>query len=292
MPITIELKDDRSEQVRYDTADYPIYIHRRLLSNYPNFRAPNHWHDDVEFISVISGEMNYNINGEILSLHRGEGLFINAKQMHFGFSDSCSECDFICILLHPILLCSTPSFEQDFILPVILNAAPYIHLNPDTFWQKEILELLQLMYNNKHSKIISMKVQSIFAAIWCLIYEKTQTAATVVYQNNDLSIVKNMVGFIQKNYKEKLSLAKIANSGSVGQSKCCKLFSNYFNQSPNAYLTQYRLNKSIELLSNTDMTITEIAMSTGFSGASYYSESFKKWIGKSPTEYRKSHIKG
>ena len=36
------------------------------------------------------------------------------------------------------------------------------------------------------------------------------------------------------------------------------------------------------------MTITEIALSTGFGSASYYAESFRKWAGMSPGEFRKA----
>lgn len=95
-----------------------------------------------------------------------------------------------------------------------------------------------------------------------------------------------MVGFIQKNYTRKISLGDIAASGAVGQSKCCKLFTKYLGQTPNAYLVQYRLNKSIGLLRDTDMSITEIALSVGFGGASYYAETFRKWFGESPTQFR------
>ena len=51
---------------------------------------------------------------------------------------------------------------------------------------------------------------------------------------------------------------------------------------------KYRLNKSALLLRETDMTITEIALSTGFGSASYYAESFRKWAGMSPSEFRKA----
>ena len=78
----------------------------------------------------------------------------------------------------------------------------------------------------------------------------------------------------------------IAASGAVGQSKCCKLFSSYLHQTPNEYLTAYRLNKGCELLCNTDRTVVEIALEVGFSGASYFAEIFRKVFGQSPTEYR------
>lgn len=98
-----------------------------------------------------------------------------------------------------------------------------------------------------------------------------------------------MIGFIQQNHTVKITLADIAASGAVGQSKCCKIFAKYIGYTPNAYLTQYRLDKSTELLKNTDMPVMEIAHAVGFNGSSYYAEAFRKWSGKSPSAYRKEN---
>ena len=85
-----------------------------------------------------------------------------------------------------------------------------------------------------------------------------------------------MIEFIQQNYTVRITLADIAASGTVGQSKCCRLFAKYIGQTPKVYLTQYRLNKSKELLKNTDIIATEIANAVGFGGSSYYAETFRK----------------
>lgn len=86
MPILMGLNENNSEKVCYDIHHYPVYIRRGLLSHYLNYSAPNHWHDDIELIAVLSGEMEYSVNGEILALKKGQGLLVNAGQMHFGFS--------------------------------------------------------------------------------------------------------------------------------------------------------------------------------------------------------------
>lgn len=285
----IELKDDRSEKVQYDDTAYPIYIRRGILSHYPNYAAPIHWHDDIELIAILDGEMDYNVNGEITTLRKGEGILVNARQMHFGFSNSKIECNFICILLHPLLLCAVPAYEQDFVLPVIRNNdAPFVFLNPSIHWQKAILEQIFYMDQSKGQKAAPLKIQSSFSVIWSLLYENIPPGNHIVNtKNNDLTATRNMIGFIQKNYTQKISLKEIALSGAVGQSKCCKLFAKYVGQTPNTYLNQYRLNKSLEHLQNSDMSITEIALSVGFGGASYYTEIFRKCFGKSPTEFRK-----
>ena len=288
----IEVNDDRLEKVKYDYADYPIYVRRARLSSYPNYAAPAHWHNDIEFIAVLSGEMQYNVNGKILTLKTGEGIVVNTRQLHFGFSHDKKECDFICILLHPLMLCATDAYERDFVLPVLHNQkAGFVKLNKEPSWNKNILEYIKNMYSVKDEKTAPMKIQSLFLSIWITLYENIAHENRSTKQNTELSVLKNMIEFIQQNYTVKISLADIAASGAVGQSKCCKLFAKYIGQTPNLYLMQYRLDKSTKFLKNTDMTVTEIAYTVGFGGSSYYAEAFRRWCGKSPTEYRNNKNK-
>lgn len=186
------------------------------------------------------------------------------------------------------MLCATYAYERDFVLPVLYNRnAAYIKLNTDIFWQKMILENIKEIYSAKSDRSAALKIQNLFLSIWIQFYENIQMESQRKPQNADLSILRNMIGFIQKNYTLKVTLADIAASGAIGQSKCCKLFAKYIGQTPNTYLTQYRLDKGTFLLKNTDMTITEIANAIGFNGSSYYAETFRKWYGKSPSEYKR-----
>ena len=288
MTTLIELNDDYSETIHYDRPGYPIYVRRGTLSHYPNFAAPSHWHDDVELIAVLDGEMDYNVNGDIATLRRGQGIFVNSHQIHFGFSDARTECEFICVILHPLLLCAVPAYEREFILPVIRGGAAFSLLDPETGWQRAVLEQIYALDRGRGGDASPLRALSAFSAIWSLLYENLpRDSSGGQAQSGDLAAARSMVGFIQKNYARKVSLREIALSGAVGQSKCCKLFAKYFSQTPNGYLNQYRLNKSLELLQDTGLSVTEIALSVGFGGGSYYAKAFREHFGKSPTQYRR-----
>lgn len=287
--LSVEMKDDRSEIVHYDFEDYPIYIRRALLSSYNNFEAPPHWHDDIEFILVLKGEMSYNINGEIISVGQNEGVFVNSKQIHFGFSKAKNECDFICVLVHPMLLCVSRAAEKQYVEPLIENqAAQYIKLSADIPWKNDVMNYILSIYNSKNDPAAPLSVISLSLKIWSVLFEHSDSSSPPTRQNGDFTILKNMIGYVRKSYREKISLDDIALSGAVGQSKCCKLFGKYIGTTPNEYLIRYRLHQSTDYLKNTDMSITEIAQAVGFSGSSYYAEAFRKRYGKSPTEYRKT----
>ena len=285
--------DDRSEKITYDFADFPVFIHRELLSEYPGYAAPSHWHTDLEFLLIYSGRMQYNVNGTIHPLHAGEGVFVNAQQLHFGFGTGQEECEFLCVLVHPTLLCTTPALQQRFVLPVLQNEAlPCLHLTPAVPWQGELLAHLRQIdaIQAAGSPGRQLRLEAEFFALWGLLFEHCPAGQAAAPHGADLDSIRRMVGFIQQCYPQKLLLRQIAAAGAVGESKCCQLFRRYFSQTPVEYLNRYRLDKSLALLRETDRSVTEIALAVGFGGASYYAETFRRHLGQSPTEYRaKTH---
>ena len=91
--------------------------------------AIGHWHDEIELLYVTEGSMVYNVNGTRCTVHEGEGIFINTRQLHF-FEES--RCTYRCVLLHPMMLCANTYLEETYITPVTKNAAfPCCILKPE-----------------------------------------------------------------------------------------------------------------------------------------------------------------
>lgn len=284
----LDLNEDRSENVPYDYPEHFIFIEEDRLSQYPQYTALSHWHDDVEFIVVLSGEMDYNVNGRVVTIHKGEGIFVNSRQFHYGFSKEQKECVFICILLHPMLLCSTLSMEQEYVAPLLSNTA-FSHwpLHPAVPWEDDILRELLQMYDSLDQTAFPLLINGSFCRIWQRLYAHAPKEQPPTPRSTGrLSAVRDMVGYIQEHYAEKISLDDIAAAGHVCKSKCASLFRSYLNQTPVGYLIRYRLEKSILLMASTDMNITQISYEVGFSGASYFSETFRRHFGCSPVRYR------
>ena len=57
------------------------------LSLYPDYRGVSHWNDDVEFIMMVDGQMSYDINGQSIDMQTGEGVFVNSRCLHYGYSE-------------------------------------------------------------------------------------------------------------------------------------------------------------------------------------------------------------
>ena len=94
--------------------------------------------------------------------------------------------------------------------------------------------------------------------------------------------------YIEKNYSDsELSINSISKALFLNYSYLCYCFKRDKNTTINEYLTQFRINKAIELLKNETENITYIAEKTGFTSASYFSKQFKKITGITPSEYSK-----
>lgn len=286
--VRVDIRKDGAENVKYDYDGYFAYVRRGLLSSYPGFAADSHWHDDLEFISVLSGDMYYNVNGEIVHLDAGQGIWVNARQLHYGFSPEHTECDFYCVLLHPMLLCASQQIDRDFISPIVSDESlPYILLDGQTLWQEQILEAIQFIYECRESPFAPLHIQSLFYQIWGLMSENFQNVSRKRGVNDRrLSILKDMLSYIQDNYSSRVTLNDIAAAGNVSSSTCLVIFKKYLRDTPANYLIRYRLKKAMELLQKSNLSITEIAFDTGFRGASYFAEAFRKNCGCSPSEYR------
>ncbi len=284
----LDLRMDGSEKVRYDYDDFMSYIRHSHLSVWPNFSADSHWHDDLEFISVLSGYLDYNVNGEITRINKGQGIIVNSRQLHYGFSKEKKDCEYICVLLHPMLLCTSPLIEREFVAPILKDdSIPYVFLDADIAWQRAILDDIFQICEARKKTTAPLLIQEIFNHIWLLITDNAITIKHSTIKNSNLTILKNMLFFIQKNYAEKVSLADIAKAGNVSKSTCLSIFKRYLQDTPMNFLVSYRLQKSIQLLKDTTLSMTEIALSVGLGGSSYFAETFKKKYGVSPREYKK-----
>lgn len=285
----IDINLDRSERVKYDYPDFPVYIRWGVLSHFPNYAAESHWHDDIELIAVLKGQMLYNINGQVITLNEGEGILVNSKQFHYGFSETKTECLFICILFHPILLCASKMFESRFIEPVLNSELPYIHLSPEIPWKYKVLNCIREIFEKRDEKTSPLNTQGMIYLLWNEVAANLPlNTKTIERADTKLTTLKKMISYIWEHYGEKITLEDIAAAGHISKRTCGSVFLKYLNKTPIEFLTDYRLRKSIEFMKGTDITILEISLAAGFSGASYYAETFRKYFGKSPAEYRKN----
>ena len=97
--------------------------------------------------------------------------------------------------------------------------------------------------------------------------------------------MKQAILYIQQKYQNDILIHEMASDLDVSERYLRKIFSKYLNISPNKYLNQIRIHKSIDLLRITELSIKEICFECGFTSPQYFSRVFKQYVGVSPNEF-------
>ncbi|WP_041694989.1 helix-turn-helix transcriptional regulator [Alicyclobacillus acidocaldarius] len=98
--------------------------------------------------------------------------------------------------------------------------------------------------------------------------------------------IESAIAYIEEHFHEPISLQEVAERVYLSPSYFSRLFKSEVGTTFIDYLTQYRIQKSKMLLRVTSLPIEIIANNTGFSNSSYFSTTFKRIVGRTPSEYR------
>jgi AraC-like DNA-binding protein len=149
-----------------------------------------------------------------------------------------------------------------------------------------IMRSVQRIVNelNAKNKYYHYLVIMYYAELLILIYRYMDEAYLPICFNDSM---KKAISYIRMNYRQDISIAKVACQSGIGERYLRKLFANHLNMSPLDFLNQIRVNKSIELLRNTEMSIKEICYECGFKSPQYFSKIFKQQVGITPRELTK-----
>lgn len=107
-------------------------------------------------------------------------------------------------------------------------------------------------------------------------------------KTNNHQIIEDALAYISKNLSSELSLERMSDEFKFSPIYFHKLFKASTGRTLHQYVEEQRIQKSIELLTSTDMTLTQIAYECGFSSQSYFSYAFKKKTMRTPREYARS----
>ena len=101
-------------------------------------------------------------------------------------------------------------------------------------------------------------------------------------------VAAEVQNYIREHYADDLSLDDVSYRVNISPYYFSKLFKNETGMNFIDYLTEVRMEHAKELLSGSDRSVKEICRAVGYSDPNYFSRSFKKNVGVTPTEYKES----
>ena len=279
-----ELKQHGNEQ-------FPFLVSYQKLSEYESGSFMWHWHPEIEITYVQKGTMCYKVNHMVYHLKEGDIVFNNSGALHSGTMENQKDCAYIPVTFDSRLIYGffQSTVNSKYVDPVIQDSMlPAICIDQSEPWHKPFREYLLRIINldEKKPDFYELDITICLQSMWRLLLEHITYEPQASRENSlEYDRIKKILSYIEENYQNKITLNDIAGHIHLCESECTRLFKRHMNTTLFAFLQEYRIERSLELLQAGE-PISAVADKAGFSDPNYYSKVFAKIKGCSPREYR------
>jgi AraC family transcriptional regulator len=189
-------------------------------------------------------------------------------------------------------------------LVVELDLARIRVANEDDYFPSELSPSHQFLIRDPHVAFLLLKMmaeaksgcpsgsifaQSISVALGAYILGRytsqctRQTQSRAKLSGMQLSRIRD---YVHANISSDLSLHELARDSRLGAPRLCQLLKNTLDLTPHQYVVRERIFESLSLLSSGRMSISEVALATGFADQSHFTNVFKKVTSITPKRYQ------
>jgi len=260
-----------------------------LLHDNTDYEAyPEHWHTPIEIIMPIENSYEVSTKKEIFTLEEGDLLLINSGVIH-GMPCTIHgerlilQVDFS--LLHNVADVESTLSTVPQALLLTPDTAPAIHERLKDL----MLEICQEYFSD--SILISASIYSKLIEMLVLVgreYAGQRNAFDMASSKQKEHTEKFMTvcNYIHEHCTDDLSLDDIADLAGFSKYHFTRLFKNFTGLSFYKYLNKKRIEHAEKLLVDPSLSITEVALQSGFSSLSAFIRMFKLIKDCTPTEFR------
>lgn len=270
-------------------SNYKFAYHTLYTSAYG---VKPHKHEHYEVLYCINGSFNVWINNELFVLHNGDVLFINKNDIHQSRPISAGANTYMVLrfnsrILTPLiqsvdLKTNLSSFFNSFYVDHYFKRTDLITASLANIMEKIADEnALNDIYRNAS---ITLSINELFLIIvrnWEKKYSQYST-----YSNANHETMQIINNYIEENYSKKISMGTLAQKCTMSYTSFSRFVFKYTGVNFSTYVNNIRLKYASIMLVTTKYSITEIAINTGFSSPSYFSDYFKKSYGMTPQHFR------
>ena len=232
-----------------------------------DFNFPRHIHRSFELITVTSGHMDVCVGQNNYRLSAGDAVLIFPNQLH---SLESSQSEHMLIIFSPNIVNTYYSRSIG-----IQPKSNKFSVTPHLMSQIESLD----------EGCSAVKKKAVLYSVCALFDESAEYEKRESSENDLLSRIFN---YIDQNFEKDSSLEAL--STALGYS--CSYLSRYFKDTTampyNSFVNKYKISKACYMLTNTDKTILECSLDSGYSSLRSFNRNFKIHVGTTPKEYRET----
>lgn len=237
-----------------------------------------HTHNHMELFYIVGGKGQFLIQDQLYPVNANNLVIINPNVIHTEVSLNAQPLEYIVLGIDGMELQTSSSSNGQF---SILDQFESVEVSGCL---KNILretELKSTGYEDVCQAYMEILIIRLMRNTSLAIPTQPQTIST----NRQCAAVRR---YIDLHFKEPLTLEQLADEGHMNKYYLSHAFKREYGVSPINYMISRRIEESKYLLSETDLSMSQIAQLLGFSSLSYFSQVFRKTQGISPMEYRQN----
>lgn len=255
----------------------PELIYTGLLEDAPNWFNIQHSHDFCEILYVAGGAGEAILEGKKFRLAPGDLVVVNPGTLHEERSDAKAPLRLIFLAI------------RDFAVPGLpagcLSQEKYRVLSCGEYRYKMDIYLRELLQETSsqiefYQEISQGLVSALLVLVMRLIRINPEDEAAL---SQECQKIKE---YLDQNFTSPITLDSLSETVYISKHYLSHLFKEQTGISPIKYLTSKRMEKACELLSETELPVSEVSKAVGYENPLYFSQVFKRVYGISPVKYR------
>jgi AraC-like DNA-binding protein len=254
-----------------------------------------HFHKECQLVYVVSGSGVRVIGHSIERFETGDLTFIGANVPHVWYSEyeagqtKSSEAISLALYIDSELICDRLGALVDTreVRQFLTESQRGLKIVGDK--QTVISDVLQQMVEQKDISLLASFLR-IFACLLDptdLVYLNTPDPISS-YAAQPPGRIPKLMHYIHQNFKEEISLTKAAEVSGLQLHAFCRYFKSLTNRTFSEFLNDVRIGYACELLHQSELSITQIALECGYNNISYFNRCFRKANQMSPKDFRQS----
>ena len=290
---TFQIEQGNHDSVPLTSDAFPYVCITTDMDHYADHTIGWHWHTAYEIAYFPAGRVMIRTPETEYIIEAGGAVFINTGVLHsYEAMENGTVIHAQLFDMHFLSGALGSIFEEKFFSPLnhctALQTWPVM---PDTVGHLDMLHavLRAIELAGKEPFAFEFDIRSELCLFWRGLLDDTRSLreSSPLRSTADADRLKQMLGFIQEHYGERLSLEKISAAAGISVRECTRCFRRSIETSPMAYLNQYRLRAACRMLRETAESVLTISEKCGFSSPSYFTRAFRDALHCTPLEYRK-----
>lgn len=260
---------------------------RTLHMTFPvnEFRWEYHYHPEMELVCVVSGSGIRHVGYHKSSFRDGDLVLIGSNIPHSGFGLNSSDPHEEIVLQFREEIVPLPNDVGELAaLRKLLSVAKFGVLFSSITKEKMLPKLHEMVKAEPYKRyllLINLLVELSHEEDYILL-NKEAMPHTIISKNRER--LQSIFTFVEKNYMEEMDINDIAATINLTLPSFCNFFKKTMKITFTEFVNQYRIEKACQLILK-GKSISESCYSTGYNNISYFNRAFKKYIGKTPTEF-------